>query len=229
MKFNIITIFPNLISQYCAESILGRAQKQDLIEVNPVDLRGFATDKHKSVDDTPYGGGAGMVLRPEPIYNALKQINAFKQAENGKRKTKKKTFLLSPRGRQFDQRLAEELVKLKEITFVCGRYEGVDQRVSDYMVDEEVSIGPYVLAGGELGALTIIEAVARLVPGVLGNPQSLSEETFNKDILKIKNLKLEINKEYAQYTKPEDFMGWKVPEVLLSGHHKKIEEWRKKT
>ena len=168
-----------------------------------------------------------MVLRPEPIYNALKQINAFKQAENGKRKTKKKTFLLSPRGRQFDQRLAEELVKLKEITFVCGRYEGVDQRVSDYMVDEEVSIGPYVLAGGELGALTIIEAVARLVPGVLGNPQSLSEETHSIKTLKHKNIKT--IKEYAQYTKPEDFMGWKVPEVLLSGHHKKIEEWRKKT
>jgi len=229
MKFNIITIFPNLISQYCAESILGRAQKQDLIEVNPVDLRGFATDKHKSVDDTPYGGGAGMVLRPEPIYKALKRLGALKrksEARNPKSEIKR-TILLSPRGEQFDQRLAEELVKLKEITFVCGRYEGVDQRVSDYMVDEEVSIGPYVLAGGELGALTIIEAVARLVPGVLGNPQSLSEETHSIKTLKHKNIKT--IKEYAQYTKPEDFMGWKVPEVLLSGHHKKIEEWRKKT
>ena len=227
MKFNIITIFPSIISQYCAESILGRAQKQDLIEVNPVDLRSFATDKHKTVDDTPYGGGAGMVLRPEPIFKALKRLKALKQSRQNKQN--KLTVLLSPRGEQFDQRMAEELVKLKEITFMCGRYEGVDQRVSDYMVDEEVSIGPYVLAGGELAALIIIEAVARLIPGVLGNPQSLSEETFNKDILKIKNLKLEINKEYAQYTKPEDFMGWEVPEVLLSGHHKKIEEWRKKT
>ncbi len=213
MKFNIITIFPDIISNYCNESILGRAQKKKLIKVNAVNLRDFSDDKRKTIDDTPYGGGAGMVMKPEPIYKALKKLNALKG------KKTKKTILLSPRGKQFDQRMAEKFSKLKEITFVCGRYEGIDQRVSNYMVDEEVSVGPYVLAGGELGALIITEAVARLKKGVLGNFDSLKEETFSlgEDIT-----------EYPQYTKPEKFMKWKVPEVLLSGNHKKIEEWRKK-
>lgn len=215
MKFNIITIFPDIISNYCNESILGRAQKAKIIKVNAVNLRDFSTNKHKTVDDTPYGGGAGMIMKPEPIYNALKSLRALKSKSL---KKTKRTILLSPRGRQFDQRLAEELATLKEVTFVCGRYEGVDQRVSDYMVDEEISIGPYVLAGGELGALIIIEAVSRLTKGVLGNPESLIEETFNLG---------DNNVEYSQYTKPENFKNWKTPEVLLSGNHAKILEWRK--
>ncbi len=215
MRFNVITIFPDLILDYCTESILGRAQGLNVIDVQTVNLRDFSNDKHGSVDDTPYGGGAGMVMKPEPIYLALKQLSALSSQLNIE--SRKRTILLSPRGRQFDQQVAEEWSKLDEITFVCGRYEGVDQRVADHMVDEEISIGPYVLAGGELGALVIIEAISRLVPGVLGNEASLAEETFSPSV----------GVEYPQYTKPEDFYGWKVPEVLLSGHHQKIEDWRK--
>ncbi len=225
MKFNVITIFPGIISDYCKETILGRAQKNKIIKINPVQLRDFAFDKHQKVDDTPYGGGAGMVMKPEPIYRALKSLKALKKKSPLKTK---RTVLLSPRGRQFDQRIAEEWSKMKEITFVCGRYEGIDQRVVDYMVDEEVSVGPYVLAGGELGALIMIEAVSRLLPEVLGNKESLTEETFNHKGLEIRNSDLEIFKEYPQYTKPEKFMKWSVPEVLLSGNHEKIREWRNK-
>lgn len=238
MKYNIITIFPDLVTQYCGESILKRAQENKLIEINPVNLRDFTDDRHKSVDDTPYGGGAGMVMKPEPIYKALKSIDAIpfhkadgltkvKKIFDGSLKNKKRTILLSPRGKQFDQVMAEKFSKLDEISFVCGRYEGIDQRVVNYMVDEEVSIGPYVLAGGELGALVVIEAVSRLITGVLGNPASLDEETFNTTTLQHNNTSTQ--KEYPQYTKPADFKGWKVPDVLLSGDHKRIEEWRKNT
>jgi len=227
MKFNVITIFPDLISNYANESILGRGQKAGVIKINPVNLRDFTEDRHKSVDDTPYGGGPGMVMKPEPIFKALKTLDAipFRKADglskvkkifSGDIKRKKRTVLLSPRGRQFDQHTAEQWSKLDEITFVCGRYEGIDQRVTDNMIDEEVSIGPYVLAGGELGSLVMIEAVSRLIPGVLGNEESLKEETHTLD-----------SAEYPQYTKPSDFKGWKVPDILLSGDHKKIDEWRK--
>jgi len=258
MQFNIITIFPDLVSHYCNESILGRAQKNKLIKINSVNLRDFTEDKHKTVDDTPCGGGPGMVMKPEPIFKALKSLKAipFSKADGlSKLKTifskdikrKKQTILLSPRGRQFDQHLAEKWSGLDEITFVCGRYEGIDQRVVDHMVDEEVSIGPYVLAGGELGALVILEAVSRLLPGVLGNEESLEEETFNtstqkhfntetlqhkKDYLKQESVEVfkclsdKVNKEYPQYTKPADFRGWRVPEILLSGDHEKIKKWR---
>lgn len=251
MRFNIITIFPNIISSYCSETILARAQKNNLIKINPVNLRDFTDDNHKTVDDTPYGGGAGMVMKPEPFYKALKSLDAIpfakddglskvKKIFNGDIKKKKRTILLSPRGQQFDQRMAERLSKLNEITFVCGRYEGIDQRVIDHMVDEEISVGPYVLAGGELGALIILEAVSRLIPGVLGNEKSLLEETFNTlppnhlITQPYENKKSDQviewsgdQMEYAQYTKPADFRGWKVPDVLLSGDHKKIAEWRK--
>lgn len=232
MRFSVITIFPELIRHYAAESILLRAQKNNLIMVNPVNLRDFTHDKHQKVDDTPYGGGAGMVMKPDPIYEALisldgipfKKVPALtklKRIFSGDIKKKKRTILLSPRGRQFDQRIAEEWSRYHELTLICGRYEGIDQRVVDHMVDEEVSVGPYVLAGGELGALIIIEAVARLIPGVLGNPDSLNEETFGCDTAATDSI------EYPQYTKPDQFKGWKVPDVLLSGDHKKINEWRK--
>ncbi|MBI2436545.1 MAG: tRNA (guanosine(37)-N1)-methyltransferase TrmD [Candidatus Magasanikbacteria bacterium] len=228
MKFNIVTIFPDMILNYSNESILGRGQKAGVIKINAINLRDFTDNKRKTVDDTPYGGGAGMVMKPEPFYKALKSIDAIpfakvdgltkvKKIFNGGLKQKKRTILLSPRGRQFDQRVAEEWSKLNEITFVCGRYEGIDQRVVEHMVDEEISIGPYVLAGGELGALVMIEAVSRLVPGVLGNEESLKEETHTLEGV-----------EYPQYTKPFDFRGWTVPDVLVSGDHKKIDEWRKK-
>ncbi len=230
MKFNIITIFPNLITDYFKETILHRAIKNKIINLNVVYLRDFAEDKHQKVDDTPYGGGAGMVMKPEPLYKALTSLDALpfrkapalqklKKIFSGDIKKKKRTILLSPRGRQFDQRLAEEWSKYSEITFICGRYEGVDQRVVDHMIDEEVSIGPYVLAGGELGALVIMESISRLIPGVLGNQDSLKEETNNPEM---------DGAEYPQYTKPTDFKGWKVPDILLSGDHKKIADWRKK-
>jgi tRNA (guanine37-N1)-methyltransferase len=227
MKFNIITIFPEIITDYCNAAILGRAQKNNCFSVKAVQLRDFAVDKHKTVDDTPYGGGAGMVMKPDVLYAALKNIDAIpfsktdgltkvKKIFNGSLKSKKRTILLSPRGRQFTQSIAEEWSKLNEITFVCGRYEGIDERVVDHMVDEEISVGPYVLAGGELGALIIIEAIARLLPGVLGNPESLTEETHS----------LGDQVEYPHYTKPATFKGWKVPAILLSGDHKKIAQWR---
>lgn len=241
MRFNVLTIFPELIVHYAHESILGRAQKAGHIEVNAVNVRDFSMERHKKVDDTPYGGGPGMVMQAEPVYRALASLHALPSKANGqasklasqrnKKKLKKRTVLLSPRGRQFDQRLAEEWSVLDEITFVCGRYEGVDQRVADHLVDEEISIGPYVLAGGELGALVIIEAVARLLPGVLGNQESLLEETFNRREFSDRGSEdmhsHNVQTEYPQYTKPADFMGWRVPEVLLSGDHRRIQKWRK--
>jgi tRNA (guanine37-N1)-methyltransferase len=218
MKFNIITIFPEVIRTYTDESILGRGRKAGVIEINAVNLRDFADGKHRNVDDTPYGGGAGMVMKPEPIYNCLVSLDALKVSSirYPVSSINKRTILMSPRGRQFDQRLAEEFAGLDEFTIVCGRYEGVDQRVVDHMVDEEVSVGPYVLAGGELGALIVTEAVSRLIPGVLGNVDSLREETHSVD-----------GAEYPQYTKPENFHDWNVPDILLSGNHAKIDEWRR--
>lgn len=242
MKFNILTIFPDIITTYTSESILGRAQENKYIEVNPVNIRDYTDDKHNKVDDTPYGGGAGMVMQVQPIYDALKSIDAIpfskvdgltkvKKIFNGSIAKKKRTILMSPRGRVFDQRLAESWSHLDELTIICGRYEGIDQRVTDHLIDEEISVGSYVLAGGELASLIILEAVSRLIPGVLGNNDSLAEETFgidkkSKKKLKIEDSKLQIDSEYAQYTKPADFKGWKVPDVLLSGDHKRIEKWR---
>jgi tRNA (guanine37-N1)-methyltransferase len=228
MTFNILTLFPEIITAYCAESILKRAQAGKYIGINPVNIRDFATDKHHTVDDTPYGGGAGMILKPEPLYEALKSVDAlpYKSVRGIKKVTKvfdgsltkkKKTIYLSPRGRQFDQRMAEELAQYQELTLICGRYEGIDHRVVDHMIDEEVSIGPYVLAGGELGALVMIEAIARNIPGVLGNPKSLVDESHAEHI----------DGEYPQYTKPQSYLGWEVPSVLLSGDHQKIAKWRK--
>ncbi len=227
MKFNIITIFPEMITDYTNKSILNRGQKSGVIKIKAVDLRKFSTNKHNTVDDTPYGGGPGMVLQVEPIYNALKSINAisFKKSRgleklkkiiSLKKSNNKKTILMSPRGKVFDQKMAEQFSKLDELTIICGRYEGIDQRVVDNLIDQEISIGNYVLAGGELGSLIIAEATSRLIPGVLGNPESIVGESHSEHY--------EI--EHAQYTKPVEFMGWKVPEILLSGHHKKIEDWR---
>ena len=225
MRFNVITIFPEIITNYCTTAIVGRAQKNKIINVNAVQLRDFTNDRHKTIDDTPYGGGAGMVMKPEPIFAALKSLDAIpfskvdgltkvKKIFTGALKQKKRTVLLSPRGRQFTQAIATEWSKLSEITFVCGRYEGIDERVVEHMVDEEISVGPYVLAGGELGTLIMIEAIARLLPGVLGNPDSLTEETLGDDA------------EYPQYTKPAEFHSWKVPDTLLSGNHAQIAAWR---
>lgn len=193
-----------------AASILGRAQEKNLIESRLWDIRDFATDKHHTTDDTPYGGGAGMVMKVEPIDHALTAINQEVPRED------QHVVVLSAKGKQFTQAMADAWVGSgKSITLICGRYEGIDQRVIDHLADEEISIGPYVLAGGELPALVVLETVARLVPGVLGNEASLFEESNDGQ-----------GNEYPQYTKPEVYNGWAVPPVLLSGNHAEIKTWR---
>ena len=210
MKFNILTIFPQILDSYFNESILKRAVAAGLIKIQSHDIREFAEGRHKQVDDTPYGGGPGMVLMVEPIYKCLKSI---------RRKKKAKVILLDPAGRQFNQKMAKEFSRLDQLIFICGRYEGIDARV-DNLNDEKVSVGPYVLSGGELPAAIIIEATARLLPGVLGKIESTEYETFSGEKSDVV--------EYPQYTKPEEFNGWPVPKILLSGNHQKIEDWRKK-
>lgn len=210
-RYQVITIFPELIERYASTSILGRGQKAGAIKVEATNLRDFTTDKHKTVDDTPYGGGPGMVLKPEPLFAAVEHLK--KQSAN----TKPVVILMDPRGEPFSQKTAKELSQHEHLIFICGRYEGVDERVREHLVDQSISVGPYVLSGGELPALTVIEATARLVPGVLGKEESLAEESHDQ----------EGSLEYPQYTKPPEFKGYKVPDVLQSGDHGKIAEWRR--
>lgn len=215
MKINFLTIFPAMFDSYLNESILKRAQAKKLVSFNVADIRDFATDKHKTTDDKPYGGGAGMVMKIEPIYKALKKIRKDK---------KTRVILLSAKGKIFNQKEAKRLLKYNNLVLICGRYEGVDERVAKNLADEEISIGEYVLTGGELPAMIIADAVTRLIPGVI-KAESLAEESHSQ----IGNHKSKIiNQEYPQYTRPEEFMRWKVPPVLLSGDHKKINDWRKK-
>jgi tRNA (guanine37-N1)-methyltransferase len=209
MRFNIITIFPDIFESYFNKAMVKRAQLKKIIEIKITDLRHFAENKYKSVDDTPYSGGAGMVLKIEPIYKALKSI---------KRKKKSRVILFSARGKTLAQKDLRRLKKYDQLILICGRYEGVDNRVAEKLADEEISIGNYVLTGGEIPAMILVDGIIRLLPGVLGNLESPKDESFSK----------ESELEYPQYTKPENFKGWKVPKVLLSGHHKKIEEWRGK-
>lgn len=216
MRFDIITIFPDLIYHYTNDSILGLGQKNGKIKINAYDLRDFTADKFKRVDDRPYGGGAGMILQVEPIYNCLEKMGLVKNFKKINR-TKTKVVIMDPDGKIFKQAIAKKYTKLNRLVLICGRYEGFDERVYKF-VDEKISVGEYVLAGGELAALAVVESVARLVPGVLGNDDSIIEETFSN----------EKNKEYPQYTRPENFSGLKVPKILLSGDHKKIANWRGK-
>ena len=213
MIFNIITIFPDIFKSYFSESIIGRAQEAGIIKIKTHDLRAWTDDKHKTVDDTPYGGGAGMVMKIKPLYKALQNIRPTNK--------KIKTILLSAKGKPWNQQLAKDYSKLDELILICGRYEGVDERIVEF-IDEEISIGDYVLTGGEIPAMIIVDSIARLLPGVLGNVASAEDESHSKPGVL----------EYPQYTKPEIFKAdekeYKVPEILLSGHHKKIEEWRKK-
>lgn len=210
MRFDILTLFPQALEPYLATSILGRAQTEQLIEPHLWDIRAFAVDKHKTTDDTPYGGGAGMVMKIEPIARALEAITKDVPRIN------QRVVVLSAKGTQFTQETALQWAREhKSITLICGRYEGIDQRVIDHLADEEVSVGPYVLAGGELPALLVLETVARLIPGVLGNQDSLTEESSSEQGL-----------EYPQYTKPEIYNGWSVPKILLSGNHAEIKTWR---
>ena len=204
MRFDILTLFPNMFD-ILNESILGRAQEKNLININVVNIRDFSKDKHNKVDDTPYGGGAGMVMRADVVYDCYNSV----KTDNSK------VIYLSPQGKTLNQDKVKELSKEKHLILLCGHYEGIDQRVIDEIVDEEISIGDYVLTGGELPAMVLIDSVSRYVEGVL-NKESTQEESFTDDLL-----------EYPQYTRPEVFLGKKVPEVLLTGHHQNIEKWRK--
>lgn len=209
MKISIITLFPKMISSFFEESIIKKAIEKKLVEIELINLRDFAIDDYGTVDDRPYGGGAGMILRIEPIYKALEKI----------KKKKSKIILTTPKGNQFTQEKAVQYAKLNHLIIICGHYEGVDERVSNF-IDEEVSIGDFVLTGGEMPAAMITDSVLRLIPGVLKKQEAVTEETFN-----IKGKKL---LEYPQYTRPKEFKGLKVPKVLMKGNHKKIEKWRLK-
>ncbi len=208
-KFDIVTIFPKIIEEYINTGIVRIAREKDLVQIDVHDLRKWTDDNHKTVDDTPYGGGPGMIMKVEPIYKALKDL----------KKENTIVAITTPKGERLIQKKLVEFSRTDDLHMIilCGRYEGFDQRIHDHLVDYEFSVGEYILSGGELPALTLVDGIARLIPGVLGNEQSLDDETFNDDML-----------EYPQYTKPEVFNNWKVPEVLLSGNHKKIKDFRKK-
>ncbi len=207
MRIDVFTIFPDIVAGYCSASILGRAAETGALEVRVHDLRDGADDPRRSVDDSPFGGGAGMVLMAEPLFRCVEAVSDLPRP----------LYLLTPGGRHFDQAMAAELAASPDgFSLLCGRYEGVDQRVADHLVDGELSVGDFVLAGGELGALVVVEAVARLLPEVLGNEDSALEESFTDGLL-----------EYPQYTRPAEFRGWPVPEVLRSGDHGAVAAWRR--
>lgn len=213
MLIDIITIFPEVFKPYLDSSILGIAQEKGKLKVCLHNLRDYTMDKHRKVDDRPFGGGPGMILAPEPLFRA---IEAIKRTATRKGPVKARVILFTPRGKTLNQKLVRRLSRQKHLILVCGRYEGVDERLSESLVDEEISIGDYILSGGELPALVLTDSIARLLPGVLGHKDSNLRESFSDNLL-----------EYPQYTRPADFRGMEVPRVLLSGDHKKIEEWRK--
>ncbi len=208
MRFDIITIFPRLFDSVLSAGVLGKALEKGLVEVSVHDLRDFTEDRHRQVDDRPFGGKPGMVLKPEPIFAAVEKV---------REDTNVSVCLLSPQGRRFDFRVAEELARMSQIILICGRYEGVDERVNRYLATDEISIGDYVLSGGEPAALVIIDAVSRLIPNVIGKTESVKHESFFEGLY-----------DYPQYTRPRDFRGMQVPEVLFSGDHEKIARWRRK-
>jgi len=218
MRIDIITIFPKMFEPVLNESIIKRAQNKGKVKIYIHNLRDYSSDKHKKVDDRPFGGGSGMVLRPEPIFAAVEDIESKAPAWPAGRKSKKvRVILLCPQGKTLTQKIARNLAKYKHIILICGHYEGVDERVRQYLIDEEVSIGDYVLTGGELPAMVLVDCLVRLIPGVLGDKNSLNFESFEGNLL-----------EYSQYTRPAKFRGWSAPKILLSGDHKEIEAWRKK-
>ncbi|NLJ90782.1 MAG: tRNA (guanosine(37)-N1)-methyltransferase TrmD [Clostridiales bacterium] len=217
MNFHVLTLFPEMIEQGLQTSITGRAMKNNTISLQTVNIRDYSENKHNQVDDYPYGGGAGMVMAPGPVYRAYKAVEEgiFARDDNSKDK-KLRVIYLTPQGRVFNQAIAEELSKEEDLVFLCGHYEGIDERVLEMIVTDYVSIGDYVLTGGELPAMVMIDAIARLVPGVLNNDASAEFETFHDNLL-----------EYPQYTRPETFMDKSVPKVLLSGHHGNVAKWRR--
>lgn len=209
MRIDILTLFPEMFEAVLKESIIGRAVEKQLFELEFHNIRDYSDNKHKKVDDYPYGGGLGMIMQCQPIFDAVEAI----KAEIGE---KPHIVLMSPQGRTFDQSKAEELSCYKNITIICGHYEGIDERVTEALVDEEISIGDFVLTGGEIAAMAVVDATCRLIPGVLKEDASYTVESFNEGLL-----------EYPQYTRPPEFKGMPVPEVLLSGHHDNIEKWRR--
>ena len=212
MKFHVMTLFPEMIEDATKVSILGRAINNDLISIDAINIRDFSENKHMKVDDYPYGGGAGMVMQAMPIYKAYQSIINKRQNKN----KKPRVLDMTPQGKVFNQKMAEELAKEDELIFLCGHYEGIDERVLEEIVTDNVSIGDFVLTGGEMPSLMMIDAISRLVPGVLHNDISAEFESFQDNLL-----------EYPQYSRPEEVLGRKVPDVLLSGHHGNIEKWRR--
>jgi tRNA (guanine37-N1)-methyltransferase len=210
VKFDIVTIFPRMFDGPTREGILGRAIERGLVDLRLHDLRDFAADRHRTVDDVPYGGGPGMVLKPAPLFDAVDHVR-------GTRGEPDAIILTSPQGRPFSQADARRLSRLPHVAVICGRYEGVDERVRDHVATEELSIGDYVLTGGELPALVLLDAVARLLPGAVGDEQSVELDSFNRGLL-----------DYPQYTRPAEYRGHQVPAVLLSGHHAQVRRWRKR-
>ena len=207
MKIHILTLFPDMFAGPLAESIIGRAIDQGLVSIDVYNIRDYTRDKHRVVDDSPYGGGPGMVLKPEPVFEAVEAVRGD---------TEVPVILLTPQGRLFNQRVAEELAGQGEIILICGHYEGVDERVREHLVTDEVSIGDYVLSGGEFAAMVVVDAVVRQLPGALGSEESVGDDSHSNGLL-----------EYPQYTRPQSFRGWEVPQVLLSGNHAEIERWRR--
>ncbi len=205
LRVDIFTIFPEMVDSFAGESVIGRGRRDGLLDVRVHDPRDATTDVHRTVDDAPFGGGAGMVMKPEPLFDLVEAVDPPRPL-----------FYLSPSGRIFDQTMAEELAGLDGFSLLCGRYEGVDERVREHLVDGEISVGDMVLAGGEVAALLILETVGRLVPGVLGNSDSTGDESFSDGLL-----------EYPHYTRPGEYRGWQVPEVLRSGDHARVERWRR--
>ena len=214
MEINILTLFPQMFTGPLSESIIKRAIEKDIVKINLVNFRDFAEDKHKTVDDTPYGGGAGMVLKVNVLDDAIQSIA-------GKNREEYHVVLMTPQGERFSQRKAESLVQKKKLILICGHYEGFDERIREHLIDEEISLGDFVLSGGEIAAMAVTDAVVRLVPGALGKDESSSEESFS-----LKDEEGNVLLEYPQYTKPFEYKNWKVPEVLVSGNHAEIKKWR---
>lgn len=215
MRIDVYTIFPDMLRSPLQEGLLGKAIHKGTVEVNVHDIREHASGKHRQVDDAPFGGGPGMVMKPEPIFQAVTMTLGYGLEELDRLKRDVEVVLLSPRGRRLEQELVESLARKQHLALICGRYEGVDERVREELCTETISIGDYVISGGEFAALVLIEAITRLIPGVVGNVESLGEESFSRGLL-----------EYPQYTRPADYHGWKVPEIILSGNHGEIEKWR---
>jgi tRNA (guanine37-N1)-methyltransferase len=211
IRIDVLTLFPEMCESVFSTSILGKAREKGIVALNAVNFRDFSGNKHNSVDDTPYGGGGGMVLKPDPIFAAVEHV-----LEMSSSSVKPRIILMCPQGKTYNQKIAEELAQEQHLIFICGHYEGYDERIREHLVTDELSMGDYVLTGGELPALTVIDSLVRLQPGALGNETSAVTDSFSTGLL-----------EYPHYTRPAEFRGWKVPDILLSGHHANIEVWRR--